>query len=129
MLIRIQSDELGGQEWALIELQGKIESQEDIGLEGASLPVGTIQLSNTVGSLIICLFVWKPPVRLHAPLVPAATPRHCCRAVHGTCSCQVATVNACSVADFISAGSADDHQYDDALLYFLLFRRMHRMKQ
>lgn len=48
MLIQIECEESGAKEWALIELQGKIEPQHGQDMEGPSLPVGTMQLSKTV---------------------------------------------------------------------------------
>lgn len=47
MLIPISGPEGGLQEWALVELQGKIEPQRDVDLH-ESLVVGTMQLSASV---------------------------------------------------------------------------------
>ncbi|KAF6256558.1 chromosome transmission fidelity protein 8 [Scenedesmus sp. NREL 46B-D3] len=44
MLIPLAASEGGKKEWALVELQGKIEPQRDVDLQ-ESLAVGTMQLS------------------------------------------------------------------------------------
>lgn len=54
MLINIKINDSGKREWALIELQGKIEPQSDTDLSDAQLAVGTMQLSNTVGCDSVC---------------------------------------------------------------------------
>lgn len=53
MLIPIQCENAGIPEWALIELQGKIELQGDLSLHEDSLAVGTMQLNKTVRSTAI----------------------------------------------------------------------------
>jgi hypothetical protein len=47
MIIPLAASEYGIKEWALVELQGKIEPQQDVDLQ-ESLTVGTMQLSKTV---------------------------------------------------------------------------------
>jgi hypothetical protein len=47
MIIPLAASEDGIKEWALVELQGKIEPQQDVDLQ-ESLTVGTMQLSKAV---------------------------------------------------------------------------------
>lgn len=55
MIIPVAASEDGIQEWALVELQGKIEPQRDVDLQ-ESLAVGTMQLSKAVS--IYGLHAW-----------------------------------------------------------------------
>jgi hypothetical protein len=51
MIIPLAASEDGIKEWALVELQGKIEPQQDVDLQ-ESLTVGTMQLSKAVRHLL-----------------------------------------------------------------------------
>jgi hypothetical protein len=50
MIIPLAASDHGIKEWALVELQGKIEPQHDVDLQ-QSLAVGTMQLSKAVSNL------------------------------------------------------------------------------
>jgi hypothetical protein len=58
MLIPITSSDSDIPEWALVELQGRIEPMQETDIEQV-LRVGTLQMSKTVSKAAVCLTtVW-----------------------------------------------------------------------
>lgn len=91
MLIPLKTDSPDAdiQEWALVELQGRIEPMQEADLQQA-LQVGTLQLSKTVSVPQIALVQCDRPY--HALIRLAWLADVCCR-TRMRCSCKWATTS------------------------------------